>query len=125
MHKKYGYTIKEWNAAKKEMHAILVEIAKMKNTIPYSELVQKIKTIVLEPESYALANMLGEISKEEDLKNQGMLSVIVVHKDGDMQPGEGFFKYAEELGRDTSDKLKCWIEELNRVHGFWSNNKSK
>ena len=35
---------------------------------------------------------------------RGMLSVIVVHKVGDMQPGPGFFQLAKKLGRDTSDK---------------------
>jgi hypothetical protein len=35
--------------------------------------------------------MLGEISQEEDEAGHGMLSVIVVHKYGDMQPGPGFF----------------------------------
>ena len=34
---------------------------------------------------------------------RGMLSVIVVHKQGDMQPGPGFFELAQRLGRDTSD----------------------
>ena len=48
-----------------------------------------------------------------------MLSVIVVHKVGDMQPGPGFFHPAKRLGRDTSDKTTCWVEELDRVHGYW------
>ncbi|MBL7131901.1 MAG: hypothetical protein ISS45_10975 [Candidatus Omnitrophica bacterium] len=65
--------------------------------------------------------MLGEISGEEDAVGRGMLSVVVVHKHGDMQPGPGFFDYAEELGRDTSDILKCWVEELKKVHAYWSN----
>jgi hypothetical protein len=24
------------------------------------------------------------------------------------------------LGRDTSDILRCWIDELRRVHAVWS-----
>jgi molybdopterin synthase catalytic subunit len=59
--------------------------------MPYSELVTKIQTIHLEPDSYALAAMLGEISSEEDAAGHGMLTVIVVHKYGDMQPGPVFF----------------------------------
>jgi hypothetical protein len=51
-----------------------------------------------------------------------MLSVIVVHKTGDMQPGPGFFQLAKRLGRDTSDTTTCWIEELRRVHQYWSQN---
>ena len=121
MANKYGYSLTDWNEAKKEMRKILVERAKVRGMIPYSDLVGKVRTINLEPESYALAAMLGEISSEEDAAGRGMLTVIVVHKYGDMQPGPGFFELAEELGRDTSDILKCWIRELRRVHGYWSN----
>ena len=117
---KYSYSISDWNNAKKEMRQILIERAKVRGMIPYSELVAKIKTISLEPESYALAAMLGEISSEEDAAGRGMLTVIVVHKYGDMQPGPGFFDLAEELGRDTSDILTCWVNELKRVHAYWS-----
>jgi hypothetical protein len=64
--------------------------------------------------------MLGEISADEDAAGRGMLSVIVVHKSGDMQPGPGFFELARDLGRDTSDILVCWITELKKAHAAWS-----
>ena len=48
-----------------------------------------------------------------------MLTVIVVHKEGDMQPGPGFFELARELGRDTGDVLKCWVDEVRKVHAAW------
>lgn len=121
MKTKYGFPISDWNKAKNEMRGILIERAKVRGMIPYSELVGKLKTISLEPESYALAAMLGEISSEEDASGRGMLTVIVVHKQGDMQPGPGFFELAEELGRDTSDILKCWVDELKKVYAYWSN----
>jgi molybdopterin synthase catalytic subunit len=117
---KYGYSLDKWNEAKEEMKQILVERAKVRGMIPYSDLVEKVKSIKLEPESYALSNMLGEVSAEEDAVGNGMLSVIVVHKSGDMQPGPGFFDLAKGLGRDTTDILKCWVEELKTVHAFWS-----
>lgn len=74
----------------------------------------------MEPDSFALAHMLGEISEEENAAGRGMLSVIVVHKNGDMQPGPGFFQLAKKLGRDTSDKTTCWVNELHGVHRHWS-----
>ena len=117
---KYGYEQSEWNAAKTEMREALVERAKVRRMIPYSELVEKITTIELEPNSFALAAMLGEVSTEEAEADRGMLSVLVVHKVGDMQPGPGFFELAGELGRDTSDILKCWVDELKKVHRVWS-----
>jgi hypothetical protein len=117
---RYDYPIEKWNKGKEEMRQILISRAKVRGMIPYSELTQKIKSINLDPESYALAAMLGEISSEENAAGRGMLSVVVVHKNGDMQPGPGFFELAKELGRDTSDILKCWVEELKKVHAYWS-----
>jgi hypothetical protein len=90
----FGYEQHEWDQAKAELHEALVERAKVRGMIPYSELVEKITTIELEPNSFALAAMLGEVSTEEDVADRGMLSVIVVHKEGDMQPGPGFFELA-------------------------------
>jgi hypothetical protein len=121
MNNKYGFKAEDWEIAKEEMRQILVERAKLRGMIPYSELVSMIETIRMEPDSIALAHMLGEISAEEDAGGRGMLSVIVVHKVGDMQPGPGFFQLAKKLGRDTSDILVCWIEELKWVHRHWSN----
>ncbi len=116
---KYGYSIADWNKAKEEMRQVLIERAKVRGMIPYSELASKIRTIQIKPQSYALAAMYGEISSEEDADGRGMLTVIVVHKSGDMQPGPGFFELAKGLGRDTSDILKCWVDELKKVHAYW------
>jgi hypothetical protein len=51
---------------------------------PYSELAEKTTEIDLEPNAYALAVMLIEVSPEEEAAGHGLLSVIVVHKHGDM-----------------------------------------
>jgi hypothetical protein len=39
--------------------------------IPYSELVEKVTEIELEPNSYVLAAMLGKVSSEEDAAVRG------------------------------------------------------
>ena len=119
MDTRYGFSSTNWNMAKEEMRQILINRAKVRGMIPYSELTKKITAIHMDPESYALAAMLGELSREEDAQGRGMLSVLVVHKSGDMQPGPGFFELAQELSRGTSNILKCWINELNKVHAFW------
>lgn len=46
--------------------------------------------------------MLGEVSVEEEAADRGLLSVLVVHKVGDMQPGPGFFELANELGQEPT-----------------------
>lgn len=120
MDNRYGFSHIDWNSAKQEMREILIERARARGTISYSELVAGVKSITLEPHSHSLDAILGEISSEEDNNGRGMLTVIVVHKSGDMQPGPGFFELAKELGHDTSDITKCWIDEVNRVHAQWS-----
>jgi len=116
----YGFSQAEWDAAKQEIRNLMVARAKVRGMIPYSELVSKIKAVHLEPHDQRLFHLLGEVSSEEDAAGRGMLSVVVVHKSGDMQPGPGFFELAKKLGRNTSDILKCWVDELKKVHAVWS-----
>jgi hypothetical protein len=71
----------------------MVDRAKVRGLIPYSDLVKKIKNIKLEAHDPRLFHMLGEISSEEDTAGRGMLTVVVVHKVGDMQPGPTFFDF--------------------------------
>ena len=114
-------TTNDWKLAKEEVTNILIERAKVRGMIPYSELVSKIATIQFEAYDPRLFKLLGEVSSDEDSKGRGMLSVIVVHKHGDMQPGPGFFELAKQLGRNTNDILDCWVKELKKVHAHWSN----
>ncbi len=133
---RYGFTDDEWRMIERLVREILVERVRPEvRPIPYSELTEvavarlrdrpalaeKTREI-LRPDSYALANMLGEISTEScnGAPDRGMLSVVVVHKDGDMRPGKGFFECAVTLGRlrsNASDEEKeaLWIRELDLV----------
>jgi len=74
----------------------------------------------LEPESCEMTEMLGQIAIAEDRAGRGMLTAVVVRKDSG-RPGDGFFELARKLGRDTTDRERFWIEELNRVYAYWSN----
>jgi hypothetical protein len=116
----FGYPDAVWDAAKTEVKTVLKARAKRRAMIPYTDLCNQVKAIRFEPYSYALASMLGQVSREEDAVGRGLLSVIVVHKVGDMQPGNGFFELASELGRNTADVVACWVEELKAVFAQWS-----
>jgi len=116
---RHGFPEPAWNAAKEEARGLMVARAKVRGMIPYSDLVSQIESIRLEAHDQRLFHMLGEISSEEDAEGRGMLTVVVVHKQGDMQPGPGFFELAQLLGRDTRDILKCWVDE-HKVHAIWS-----
>jgi hypothetical protein len=49
-----------------------------------------------------------------------MLSVVVIHQGGDMRPGPGFFKLAQELGKDAHDREAFWQAEFGRVRVAWA-----
>ena len=119
-HFDHGFPEHVWNAAKDEARAAMIEVARRGRTMSYTELVQKITSCYLEPRDSRLAHMLGEISTEEDREGRGLLTVVVVHKTGDMKPGPGFFELAECLGRDVSDAERCWVEESRKVYEVWS-----
>ncbi|MES0489582.1 MAG: hypothetical protein ABUK01_06310 [Leptospirales bacterium] len=106
--------------AKDEIKDILKQNASKRAMIPYSDLVANLQSMRLEAHDTRLFRLLGDISVEENEEGRGMLSVIVVHKHGDVQPGPGFFELAKQLGRDTSDILQCWVDELKKVHYYWS-----
>jgi molybdopterin synthase catalytic subunit len=116
----FNFSQSEWDAAKREARGLLIERAKLRGMIPYSDLADQIRTMNFEAHDQRLFHLLGEISSEESAAGRGMLSVIVVHKAGDMQPGPGFFELANRLGRDTSEILRCWVNELKKVHAVWS-----
>lgn len=116
----HGFTDEVWRAAKEEARQAMIVVASREQVMSYSDLVQQITSCDLEPHSARLAQMLGEISTEEDDEGRGLLTVVVVHKTGDGKPGSGFFKLAESRGRDVSDAVRCWIDELKKVHEVWS-----
>src|SRR5216117_1036645 len=93
----YGFSQAEWDAAKQEARNLMIARAKVRGMIPYSAPAAKIKAVHLEAHDQRLFPLLGEVSSEEYAAGRGMLSVVVVHKSGDMQPGPGFFELAKQL----------------------------
>jgi len=116
---RYGFSLETWEETKKEIRKILIDHAKIKSPISYTELASQIMTIEIEPHAHALHDMLGEISISENSAGRGLLSIFVVHKGDDTMPGPGIFKIAKDIGRDTSDREKFWIEEIYFVHSHW------
>lgn len=109
-----------WSAAKDEIRRVLIQNAKQRSMIPYSELVALVRSVHFTPHDRRLFAILGQLSVDEHDQGRPLLSVLVVHKTGDMQPGEGFFELAESLGRDTKDVLKSWIVEVQKVYQHWN-----
>ena len=117
---KHGFSDVQWTAAKEEARVAMIAVARSKSLIAYSDLVRKITSCILEPHGAPLAHMLGEISSEEDEEGRGLLTVVVVHKTGDLKPGPGFFRLARSRERHIVDEEQFWVEELRNVYDVWS-----
>ena len=120
MNERYGFSAGDWEAGREEAREAIIERARTESTISYSELAGRITSIRVQADSHALAALLGEISRNEHEAGRGLLSVLVVHKTGDMMPGPGFYQLAEELGEDAHDRERYWVEEFKRVTSNWT-----
>lgn len=115
----FGHPAKDWQAAKDQIRDVLIDCAKREATITYSELVAKVSALDLQAHDPRLDQLLGQIASEEVGAGRGMLSVVVVHKTGDLRPGKGFYTCAEQLRMDVSDPEKLWVDQLKRVYSSW------
>jgi hypothetical protein len=111
---------KLWELAKDQAQKALTELASRQALTSYSELSRRITATAFEPEGYDFHYLLGELSEESEAEGKGMISVLVVHKE-DGYPGKGFFVLAQQLGRDVTDRDRCFAEELGRVFRAYSN----
>lgn len=98
----------------------MIAVAERRRVIACTDLVAEVRSLELEPQSDHLARMLGEISTAEHETGRGMLTVVVVHKQGDQLPGPGFFRLACSLGHDIGDREVFRIGELEKVYRAWS-----
>ncbi|CAA2136869.1 hypothetical protein [Methylobacterium bullatum] len=111
----YGYPQSDWDRAKGEAKTVLYDYARRGHTITYTELTQRISTIPFGPHNRDFHGLLDAVSRDEEEEGRGLLSVLVVRKDGDIKPGPGFFSMAEDVGREFHDELAFWISEFEAV----------
>ncbi len=110
----YGYPVNTWEQAKKEAIRGIVDEARKGSPVYYSDLTKHIHSIGFGPHDSSFHHLLGQISVEEDAAGRGMLSVLVVRREDGM-PGQGFFDLAKRLGRDVTNRERCWSEEAALV----------
>jgi hypothetical protein len=123
---KHGFSDAAWELAKAEGKAVLAECARDKKMISYTDFMYQIRSISFEtPYDSRLPQFLAEISMEEAKAGRGMMTTLVVRKDGDQRPGMGFFQLGKRLGYEVSDPEKFWLEEVNKVFASWQNEASR
>ena len=112
-----------WDNMKKQARQVLINKAKNRGLITYGELAANLTDITFSFEDPShrdlIGELLGEIGSEEADQGHGILSALVVHREGDMEPGKGFFGLAESQGYKTRDKTACWVQAVKDVHKYW------
>lgn len=112
---RYGYPLEQWERAKAEAKVHLVSCARRRTTTTYSELCEVVESARLRPYSFAMMAFLNEVCTEEDAAHGVMLASLVCRKDSGL-PGEGYFRHAARLGRDTVDREAYWRSEVARIY---------
>jgi hypothetical protein len=123
----YGYATSEWETARTWIAQRLHKVARGRATINYSDLaaeMTKAGVIALDPHSPALFALLGQVNLLEHEAGRPLISALVIHKGGDMEPGQGFWTFARELGIDPGSgphaRLDFWAGELERCYAYWA-----
>ncbi|MGZ8928193.1 MAG: hypothetical protein ACXW03_07040 [Methylobacter sp.] len=117
----YGFSQIAWDQAKEEALQILQNRASRRNrqTISYTELVESLTAIQINPHDPRLSSFLEEIVIDEHRSGRPLITVLVVHQSGDQMPGDGFYNIAEQLGFEVLDRETFWIREFRRTLDYW------
>jgi len=86
IYERLGFKKTEWDSFKKEAREILIGVAQRADKISYGELAAQMTTIAVEPHDMVLWEIIGDVARDEEQAGRGILSVLVVHKHGDMEP---------------------------------------
>lgn len=92
---------------------MLTDVAAARSIITYDALHARLGWDVPHGGDRDLASVLRTVSIAADDNGEGLLSAVVVRPSG--LPGSGWFRLAQQRGRDTSDRERAWRAELERV----------
>jgi len=107
----------EWEVMREAMRVELIECAKQKRIVTYSELALMLP-VYIHPGSYAFTRLLSQVGVSEEDAGHGLLCALVVSKATGI-PGAGFFRGAAERGYDASNPDEYWRAQLEQVFAYW------
>lgn len=112
---RFGLDETQWNEAKAELRSAILDAAWDRRMTSYGEIARKVRATDLEPHSPLMNHLLGEIFEDEHAVGKPALTSIVTHKDGDKEPGRGFYEMARQLGERFDEPFVFWSAEVQRV----------
>ena len=112
---RFGLSDEQWDSAKAELRAAILEAAYERRMTWYSEVATSVTTISLDPHSYLMNYLLGAVFEDEHEVEQLALTSIVTHKYGDKEPGPGFYDMARSLEYRFTDPYIFWATQVQAV----------
>lgn len=101
------------------MRQIIIDAAKARHLITYSELTNMLQTAYIHYHSHVLTQLLTDIGREEAAAGRPILPALVVAKQTG-RPGPGYFKAAPGE-TESDDPIREWEDEVQRLYDYWSN----
>ncbi|MFF0656077.1 hypothetical protein [Micromonospora tulbaghiae] len=111
----FGLSDADWQAAKSELRQAILEAAQDGRMTWYSEVAAKVEVVHLDPYSALMNHLLGAILEEEHRARRPLLTAIVTHKDGDKEPGSGFYEMARSLGYSFREPYVFWATQVQDI----------
>jgi hypothetical protein len=123
----YGYPQFLWDEAKRITRSAIIDRIRLNGDfLTYTEVLVLTSRFIdfADPHNPLLANMLGQISNDEEAAGRGLLTAYVVRRDLN-RPGNGYFELAAIHGRDAFDQTRCWTEEIRGLQKHWQNSTAR
>lgn len=117
---RFGLTDDEWREAKEQLRSAILEAAVDRQMTSYGQIAPKVTTVRVEAFSPLMNHLLGEIFSDELASGRPPLTAIVTHKDGDKEPGRGFYDMARKLGERFTEPFVYWstaVQDVFKLYG--------
>jgi hypothetical protein len=116
----FGLTGAQWEDAKSELRQAILDAAYNRRMTWYGECSPKVTTTDVDAHSALMNHLLGAVFQDEHDAGRPLLTAIVTHKDGDKEPGDGFYDMARSLGYSFDEPFVFWstqVQEVFKLHG--------
>lgn len=119
----FGLSETQWHQAKAELRTAIIEAAERRQMTWYSQIAPRVTVTQVDPYSALMNRLLDEISREEHNATRLLLTSIVTRKDGDREPGKGFYDTARALGHHFSEPYIFWATQVQDVFTRYGRNR--
>lgn len=109
----------DWAALKDEMRAILIGLARARQTIAYSDLAGLLTSAYVHHRAPDFHRLITDMSQDDERAGRASLAALVVRKDSGV-PGAGFFAHTPVDGATMAEMEAYWRAEFERTCDFWS-----